>query len=132
MHPLSDNDDRQTSERHTVLTAHATAMTACDTASNAPKLDIDAACKRPPSMVRIYSLQPADRSSQARAYTSTLLPTRANAIRGEPLSPLVRDSLGSSPQAWSTGQGWIRGQDPYWVDLGSLSHLLACCSLGFC
>jgi len=89
-------------------------------------------CKRPPSMVHIYSLQAGDRSRQARAYTSTLLPTRANGIRGQPLEPLVRDSLGSSPQGWSAGQGWIRGQDPCWVDHGSLPLLRACCSGCLC
>ena len=96
---------------------------ACETASNAPKLDIHAVCHRPPNMVHIYSLQPADRSAETRAYASTLMPTGANSIRGEPLAPLVRGSLGSSHQAWAAGPGWIRGQDPYWVDHGSLARL---------
>jgi hypothetical protein len=96
-----------------------------DTASNAPKLHIQAMCQRPPSTVQIYTLEPADRSSQARDYTSTLLPTAANSVRGQPLLPLVRHSDGSlssssSNQASSGRQGWIRGRDPFWVHHGLL------------
>ena len=68
----------------TAAGSDCTAIFTADIASNAPKLDIYSVCKRPPSMVHIYSLQAGDRSRQARAYTSTLLPTRANGIRGQP------------------------------------------------